>query len=207
MLDKFGGTFLSEDGDDTIYDYLHGRYGERLFLLHDHKYRDSAKLFERFFMKYIGDDKLSITSSHTGRMLWVLDEIDKIQGDFGLTQAVTLGRQFGLQVIVSVQSMESLYAIAPDFYGEHLTNAAMSGFSEIAAFHPGDAHTIQTLQTLFGKQRRQTLTMPLSRYDKPVITTEELPIVEDSDFASLDIGECYIKIRSAPPERVRIIPK
>ena len=207
VLDKFGGTFLSEDGDDTIYDYLHGRYGERLFLLHDHKYRDSAKLFERFFMKYIGDDKLSITSSHTGRMLWVLDEIDKIQGDFGLTQAVTLGRQFGLQVIVSVQSMESLYAIAPDFYGEHLTNAAMSGFSEIAAFHPGDAHTIQTLQTLFGKQRKQTLTMPLSRYDKPVITTEELSIVEDSDFASLDIGECYIKIRSAPPERVRIIPK
>lgn len=207
VLDKFGGNFLSEDGDDTIYDYLHGRYGYRLFLLHDHKYRDSSKLFERFFMKYIADEKLSMTSCHTGRMLWVLDEIDKIEGDFGLTQAVTLGRQFGLQSVISTQSLESLYAIAPDFHGEHLTNAAMSGLGMYAAFHPGDAHTIQTLQTLFGKEQKQTLTMPLSRYDRPTITMEVRPIVEDSDFASLDVGECYVKIKSARPERVRIIPK
>lgn len=207
VLDKFGSSFLSADGDDTIYDYLHGRYGRRLFLLHDHKYRDSAKLFERFFMKYIADEKLSMTSCHTGRMLWILDEIDKIEGDFGLTQAVTLGRQFGLQSVISTQSLESLYAIAPDFHGEHLTNAAMSGLGMYAAFHPGDAHTIQTLQTLFGKEQKQTLTMPLSRYDRPTITTEVRPIVEDSDFASLDVGECYVKIKSARPERVRIIPK
>ena len=205
VLDKFGGNFLSEDGDDTIYDYLHGRYGERLFMIHDHKSRSSSKLFEHYFMKYIGDDKLSITSSHHGRMVWILDEVDKIGGDFGLTQAVTLGRGYGLQVIVSTQSLESLYAIAPDFYGEHLTNASISGFGTFAAFHPGDAHTIQTLQTLFGKQRRRIMTMPLSRYDKPTVTTENLPIVDDEDFASLGIGECYIKIRSAVPERVRII--
>lgn len=207
VLDKFGGSFLSEDGDDTIYDYLHGRYGHRLFLLHNHKYRDSAKLFERFFMKYIADEKLSMTFCHTGRMLWVLDEIDKIEGDFGLTQAVTLGRQFGLQVVVSTQSLESLYAIAPDFHGEHLTNAAMSGLGMYAVFHPGDAHTIQTLQTLFGKEQKQTMNMPLSRYDRPTITMEVRSIVEDSDFASLDVGECYVKIKSARPERVRIIPK
>lgn len=206
-LDKFGGTFLSKDGDDTVYDYLHGRYGHRLFLLHDHKYRDSAKLFERFFMKYIGDEKLSMTSCHTGRMLWVLDEIDKIGGDFGLTQAVTLGRQFGLQSVISTQSLESLYAIAPDFHGEHLTNAAMSGLGVYAVFHPGDAHTIQTLQTLFGKEQKQTMTMSLSRYDRPTVTTEVRPIVEDSDFASLGIGECYVKLRSEAPERVKIIPK
>lgn len=205
VLDKFGGSFLSEDGDDTIFDYLQGRYGHRLFILHDHKYRDSSKLFERFFMKYIGDDKLSMTSLQPGRMVWVLDEIDKIEGDFGLTQAVTLGRQFQLQVIVSTQSLESLYAIAPDLHGEHLTNAAMSGFSMIASFHPGDSHTIQTLQMLFGKTQKQTLVMPLSRYDKPTITTEVRPMVEDQDFASLRIGECYVKIRSDPPARVKII--
>lgn len=47
--------------------------------------------------------------------------------------------------------------------------------------------------------------MPLSRYDKPTIITEQRYIVEDSDFASLNIGECYIKYKSIKPERVKII--
>ena len=47
VIGKFGGSFLSEDGEDTIWDYLHGAYGKRLFLVHDHKKRDSAKLFEQ----------------------------------------------------------------------------------------------------------------------------------------------------------------
>lgn len=205
VLEKFGSSFLSADGDDTIFDYLHGRYGERLFLVHDHKKRNSTKLFERYFLKYIADELLSQTSAFSGSMLWVLDEIDKVEGDFGLTQAVTLGRQFGLQVIVSTQSMESLYAIAPDLHGEHLTNAALSGFSVTAAFHPGDPRTIEILQALYGKRARQTVTMPLSRYDKPIVSTEQRPMVEDGDFASLETGECYIKIRSARPERVRIL--
>lgn len=205
VLEKFGGTFMSEDGEDTIYDYLHGNYGERLFIMHDHKKKNSSKLFERYFLKYIGDEILSQTSAFSGKMVWVLDEIDKIEGDFGLTQAVTLGRQFGLQVLVSTQSMESLYAIAPELYGEHLTNASLSGFGMQAAFHPGDPYTIETLQTLWGRCRKQTITMPLSRYDKPTVITEQRSIVEDSDFASLDTGECYIKIRSSWPERVKIL--
>lgn len=205
VLDKFGGTFLSEDGDDTIYDYMHGRYGERLFILHDHKKRNSSKLFERFFLKYMCDEMLSRSSDFDGQMLWVLDEIDKIEYDFGLTQAVTLGRQFHLQVIVSTQSLESLYAIAPEMQGEHLTNAALAGFPMTVTFHPGDPHTIETMQTLYGKCMKQTVSMPLSRYDKPTVMTQMQPIVEDSDFASLDVGECYVKIRSEKPVRVKII--
>ena len=71
---------------------------------------------------------LSLTSEFHGKMLWVLDEIDKVEHDFGLTQAVTLGQQFGLQVLVSTQSLESLYAVAPEFHGEHLTRAALRDF-------------------------------------------------------------------------------
>ena len=205
VLGKFGGTFLSGNGDDTIYDYLHGRYGSRLFLIHDFKKRDSSRVFELFFLKYMGSDKISVTSMHRGKMLWVLDEIDKIGSDFGLVPIITLCRQFGLQLLISTQSTESLYAIAPTLHAEHLTNAAMSGFAVQVAFHPGDTHTIQTMQTLFGKKRKQTFAMPLSRYDKPTVSHELLPIVEDTEFASLGIGECYIKIRSSPPERVKII--
>ncbi len=205
ILEKFGGSFLSETGGDTIYDYLHGQYGKRLFIIHDHKKRDSSKLFERYFMRRIGDEILSLTSEFTGKMVWVLDEIDKIGYDFGLTQAATLGRQFGLQVIISTQSLESLYAIAPELHAEHLTHALLSGFPVTAAFHPGDPHTIETLQKLYGECMKQTMSMPLSRYDSPIIKTEMRPVVENSDFASLGIGECYIKIGSERPERVKIM--
>jgi len=205
VLGKFGGTFMAADGEDTIHNYLRGAYGERLFMLHDHKKKNSSKLFERYFLKYITDEMLSQTSVFSGRLVMVLDEIDKIEGDFGLTQAVTLGRQFGLQVVVSSQSLESLYAVAPELHGEHLTNASLSGFGISAAFHPGDPHTLQTLQALYGQCTSQTITMPLSRYDKPVVSVRQRPIVEDQDFASLDIGEFYLKIRSARPERVKLL--
>ena len=205
ILSRFGGTFLSEDGDDTIYDFLHGRYDNRLFILHDHKKRDSLKMFEQFFLKYLIDNILSLSSDFKEGLLMCLDEIDKIEYDFGLTQAVTLGRQFGLEIIVSTQSLESLYAIAPDMHGEHLTNAALSGFSMFVCFHVGDPHTINTLQKLFGAQRKVILEMPFSRYDRPAIKTEMLPVVEDMDFASLDIGECYVKYRAEKPRKVKVL--
>lgn len=205
VLSRFGGTFLSRDGDDTIYDYLHGRYGSRLFIIHDHKKRDSLKMFEQFFLKYLVDSLLSLYSDHKDGLFMVLDEIDKVGYDFGLTQALTLGRQFGLEIIVSTQSLESLYAIAPNLYGEHLTNASISGFSMFVSFHAGDPHTINTLQKLFGSERRAIMEMPVSRYDRPVIRSEMRPIVEDADFAGLDVGECYVKYRAEIPRKVKVL--
>ena len=77
VLDKFDGTFLSADGQDTIHDFLHGQYGSRLFLLHDYKSRSSSKLFERYFLAHIGDELLSQSSDLRCGMLWVLDKVDK----------------------------------------------------------------------------------------------------------------------------------
>jgi len=205
ILNRFGGTFLSADGDDTIYDYLHGRYGERLFIIHDHRTRDSLKMFEQFFLKYLVDNLLSLSSGFQKGLLMVLDEIDKVGYDFGLTQAVTLGRQFRLEIVVSTQSLESLYAIAPNMYGEHLTNASLSGFSMIVSFHPGDPHTINTLQKLFGSQRKVIMEMPFSRYDRPAIRSEMRPVVEDSDFTGLAVGECYVKYRAEMPRKVKVL--
>ncbi len=157
-------------------------------------------------MQRIGDEILSQTSGFIGeKMIWILDEIDKIGYNFGLSEAATLGRQFGLQIIVSTQSLESLYAIAPELHGEHITNASLSGFPMIVAFHPGDPHTIETLQKLYGECMKQTIAMPFSRYDSPTVKTEMRPIVENDEFVSLEIGECYIKIGSQKPERVKIL--
>lgn len=206
VLERFGGTFAS-DGEDTIYNYLQGGYGKRLFIAHDHKTKDSAKYFEQFIFKYIGNEMLSQSSDFQGhQMLWILDEIDKLEADIHLTQVITLGRQFGLQTVVSTQSLESLFAIAPEFQGEHTTKAALAGFGMIVAFHPADPFTRQTLQGLYGKRIKQTVTFPLSRYETPRIDTQWQPIVDDHDFASLGIGECYIKLYASDPVRCKILP-
>lgn len=204
---KFGGSFVLADGEDTIFDFLHGAYGKgaRLFILHDYEARDSMKLFEKLFLRKIIDSMMSLSSGINIKMLMVLDEIDKVGYDFGLNDAVTLGRQFGLQILVSTQSIKSLYAIAPEKNGQELMEASLAGYPVLCSFHPGDAYTIETMQKLFGKERIQTMIMPYSRYDKPTVTINEKNIVENQDFANLKIGECYIKYRSAAPVLVKIL--
>lgn len=209
VLETFGGSFESK-GQDTIHEYLHGApgYGRNLFLLHDLATAESSRPFILYFLKKIKDEKMSLSSTIKEPMLWCMDEADKLAdggkaADFGLFQAATLGREYGLQILLTTQSIENLYGLAPSF-NEHIARGGLSGFPVLLSFRPGDATTISTLQTLFGSRRHDITTMPLSRYDHPMVKSEIEPIVSEADFAELDIGEAYIKIKSAPPQKVSI---
>lgn len=204
VLQRFGGCFLS-DGNDTIHDFLHGEYGRRLFFNHDFAMAESIQMFERYFLRKIITEKLSSSSGLYGQpLLMVLDEADKIGYDFGLFNAVTLGRQFGLQCVLSTQSVCNLYSIAPEKHAEHITRASLSGFPVLVTFRPGDTSTIENLQSLFGDTDRAKTTMGLSRSERPetVIVTE--PIVTAEMLQSLGLGECYVKVREAAPVRCKI---
>lgn len=205
VLGKFGGTFMSSNGTDTIHDYLKGIYGKRLFLIYDYQKKDSSNLFFRYFLNKIISERLSQKVDRTKKVLLVLDEIAELEQDFGLMHAVTLGRGNNLQVILSTQSIEKLYCVAPTLHSEHITNAMFAGFPVLVSFLPGDSQTIEMFQKLYGNRQRQIMTVPISRYADSVVKIETEPIVRYEDFASLDIGECYIKIRSAEPERVKIM--
>ncbi len=208
VLEIFGGAFESE-GEDTIHDYLHGVYGRNLFLLHDLATAESSRSFIVYFLKKIKDEKMSLVSSIKEPMLWCMDEADKLAdggkaADFGLFQAATLGREFNLQILLTTQSIENLYGLAPRF-NEHIAKGGLAGFPMVLSFRPGDATTITTLQTLFGSRRHNITTMPISRYDRPIVKSELESIVSEADFASLKTGECYIKIKSEDPRRASII--
>lgn len=205
VLSKFRGTFISDDGEDTIADWLAGKYGSRLFLAYDYSKKDSYGPFARYFLNKIISDRLSFDFDRSKNILLVLDEAAELEQDFGLMQGVTLGRQNGLQVILCTQSFEKLYRIMPDQDKEHMLNATLAGFPTLVAFHPGDPQTMTTLQKLFGNRQNVTVAMPFSRYDKPAVHINTEPIVKDEDFAAMKVGECYIKIREAEPELVRIL--
>lgn len=210
VLEIFGGAFESK-GQDTIHDYLLGAhgYGRNLFLVYDLATAESSRPFILYFLKKIKDEKMSLSSTIIEPMLWCMDEADKLSdsgkaADFGIFQAATLGREYGLQILLTTQSIENLYGLAPGF-NEHIAKGGLSGFPVLISFRPGDATTISTLQTLFGSRRHEITTMPLSRYDHPTVKSEIEPVVSEADFAQLDTGEAYIKIKSAHPQKVSII--
>ena len=210
VLEIFGGAFESK-GQDTIHDYLLGAhgYGRNLFLVYDLATAESSRPFILYFLKKIKDEKMSLSSTFKEPMLWCMDEADKLAdggkaADFGLFQAATLGREYGLQILLTTQSIENLYGLAPGF-NEHIAKGGLSGFPVLISFRPGDATTISTLQTLFGSRRHEITTMPLSRYDHPTVKSEIEPVVSEADFAQLDTGEAYIKIKSTHPQKVSII--
>ena len=209
VLELFGGSFES-DGQDTVHDYLHGAYGRNLFLLHDLAAAESSRPFLVYFLKKIKDEQMSLASPAQAPMLWCMDEADKLAdggraADFGLFQAATLGREYGLQILLTTQSIENLYGLAPGF-NEHIAQGGLAGFPVVLSFRPGDTATIAALQALFGSGRREIMTLPLSRYDSPVVRSELEPLVRDGDFASLKTGEAYVKIRSSVPEKVAFTP-
>lgn len=208
VLQRFAGTFAS-DGEDTIYDFLHGRYGKNLFLVHDLATAQSSRPFILYFLRKIKNEKMSLSSDLNHPMLWCMDEADKLsdgcdKADFGLFQAATLGREYQLQILLSTQSCESLYNLAAN---EHTANAGLAGFPVLVAFRPGDPRTIEVLERVYGSERKTITTMPISRYDHPITRTEVEPIVTELDFASLKIGEAYVKIRQARPQKVSFVLK
>lgn len=210
VLEIFGGSFESK-GEDTIHDYLHGAYGKNLFLLHDLATAESSRPFILYFLKKMKNEKMSLMSAVKEPMLWCMDEADKLSdggkaADFGLFQAATLGREYGLQILLTTQSVENLYGLAPDF-NEHITRGGLAGFPVVLSFRSGDSTTISTLQTLFGLRRHDITTMPLSRYDHPTVKSECECIVSEEDLVSLKTGEAYIKIKSSVPQKVSIMLK
>lgn len=209
VLGRFSSEdYISEEGTDTIADFLGGKYGNRLFLAYDYAKKDSHSSFFRYFLKKIITDKLSYQSSRRQPVWLILDEIcDLDGGDFGLVPGLTLGREYGLDIWLITQSVSKLHNILPPNQGDHALMAALSGIPVHICFQPGDGYTIETYQQLFGKKTRQTVSMSLSRLDKATVSAELVPIVGDEEFASLGTGEFYAKLFAAEPVRLIYHPE
>lgn len=206
VTQRFIGPFQSADGQDTVQDFVNGLYGKRLHLVYDYSKQASSNVFFRLILRKLTEFKLSQkTVNRSKKFLLVLDEASLLECDFGLVNAALLGRGNNLQIILSTQSLEKLYCIAPQLNCEHNTNALLSGFPTTISFAPGDAETINKLQAMFGNKKKQIINMPLSRYSAPITEIINEPIVTAEDLSSLDIGECYVKIRNTEPECVKII--
>lgn len=207
VLEMFSGSFEMA-GEDTIHDWLNGKYGRNLFFLYDLASAEVSRPFFLYYMKKIKDYKLSNTEMSAPPILMVLDELDKMadsgkSADWGLFQAANLGREYGLQILLTTQSVENLYGLSSDF-NEHITTGGLAGFPYLISFRPGDPTTISTLQSLYGSEYKEHLILPASRYADPTVKCELEPVVTDAEFASLDTGDCIVKIMSHRPQKVHI---
>ena len=163
---------------------------------------------EQYFLKRITNMMLGSETTIGGDLLMVLDEVDKTRArEFPLAKLATLGRDVNgkrTQILLSTQSFESLFAVAEEG-NEHDIRSLLAGFPIIANFNPGmDATTRDLLKAAYGNHIVQKIITPLSRYDRPIVEMKEEPYVKDQDFASLGIGEMYIKVEAERPYRVKI---
>lgn len=207
VLENFSGSFAM-NGTDTIHDWLAGKYGRNLFFRYDLASAEISRPFFLYYMKKIKDYKLSNTAGTSAPILMVLDELDKMTdggktADWGLFQAANLGREYGLQILLTTQSVSNLYGLSTDF-NEHITTGGLAGFPYLVSFRPGDPETISTLQTLYGSDYREHIIFPASRYGEPTVRCEMEPLVTEAEFASLETGDCIVKILSHRPQRVHI---
>lgn len=206
-IERFCGSF-ELDGEDTLLDWLNGRFGQNLFFLYDLVSAESCRPFFLYYLKKLSDLKMSNGKRITEPILMVLDEVDKLSfgnktADFGLFRAANLGRELGLQLLVTTQSMESLYCLSPNF-NEHITNGGLAGFPYLISFRAGDPTTLETLQRLYGSEHKERVVMPASRYTEPVVKVEKEPIITDNEIASLGTGDCIVKLQSHRPQKVHL---
>ena len=194
LLELFDGNF-SAGGEDTIADYISGAYGARLFLEYDYNRKESSNAMFRFFLNKLIRHKLGRNCDKSQKVVLFLDEIAVLGGDFGLMDAVTIGAGNGLQVVVVTQSLEKLYCVAPQLNNEHITNASHAGFASFVTFHPGDAETIEKMADIFGEEEFQRISFGMSRYQEPGSEIIRQNRVTSDQFATLNVGEFYAKIK------------
>lgn len=204
MLDLFGGNFCTE-GNDTISDFVNGKYGRHLFLEYDYGRKASSNAFFRYVLHRLIQSKLSQNTNRKQKIIMILDEAAVLNGEFGLMDGLTIGAGNGLQIILVSQSVEKLYCIAPQFNNQHITNASLSGFASIITFHPGDPESIQKLQALFGQEYRQRVVLGLSRYETPHSMVQLENIISTEELQNLGLGECFVKVKNLKPKHVKII--
>lgn len=203
------GTFR-ERGEDTIWEFLHSTGGNditRICICHEEGSK-SSYVMEQYFLRKIVNMMLGSEETIAGDLLMVLDEVDKTRvKEFPLAKLATLGRDVNgkrVQLLLSTQSFESLFAVAEDG-NEHDIRALLTGFPVILSFNPGmDATTRDILKTAYGNHIVQKITTPLSRYNCPIVEMKEEAWVRDQDFSSLSVGQTYVKIQSERPYRVQI---
>ncbi len=203
------GTF-TEPGEDSIWDFLHSTGKKdvtRICICHEEGSK-SSYIMEQYFLKRITNMMLGSETSISGDLLMVLDEVDKTRArEFPLAKLATLGRDVNgkrTQLLLSTQSFECLFTVAEEG-NEHDIRSLLAGFPVIASFNPGmDATTRDLLKAAYGNHLVQKITTPISRYDRPIVEMKEESWVKDQDFASLSVGQMYIKIQSEYPYRVQI---
>lgn len=203
------GSFI-EPGEDSIWDFLHSTGKSdvtRICICHEEGSK-SSYIMEQFFLKKITNMMLGSETSISGDLLMVLDEVDKTRArEFPLAKLATLGRDVNgkrTQLLLSTQSFECLFTVAEEG-NEHDVRSLLAGFPVIASFNPGmDATTRDLLKAAYGNHLVQKIITPISRYDRPIVEMKEEPWVKDQDFASLSVGQMYIKIQSEHPYRVQI---
>jgi len=124
----------NEDGQSTI------------FILNDTKNQELNSIRISVFIDSMVKTLLSMTQSKTRRIYFLIDEMGSLKKMDSIVQAASLGRSYGISLIMGVQDQAKLEAV----WGKELTTSIVSNTSSKFILRAGDATTAEICSKIIG---------------------------------------------------------
>lgn len=125
----------------------------------------------------------------------VIDELKMLPHLLFLENALSFGRSQGVKVIAAVQNIDQLY----DVYGADGGKCLASGFQLATCFRTNNQSTREYAQGICGTALKETTYLSADGKSKSDLRTSR--VVDDWDFATLDLGEAFVFAPFSEPFR------
>lgn len=183
---------FTEDGFDTIYEFITSNDCEKMFLLYDYASRDDSDFIFSILFNLIISYKLSINSINSTIPVYMfLDEISVMNIEIDLQFASNIGMSRGLKVYIAIQSIELLLAV----YGESKAKAILEGFNNYVVFKVNQKNTKEYVKSVIGMDIDSLLiSLPISRRDKVTYQMTTRNLITDETINDLNVGVALVKV-------------
>lgn len=116
----------------------------------------------------------------------VIDELKMLPHLLFLENALSFGRSQGVKVIAAVQNVDQLY----DVYGTDGGKCLASGFQFVTCFRTNNQSTREYIQGIYGAALKEISYLSSDGKSKSDLRTSG--VVDDWDFATLELGEAFV---------------
>lgn len=190
----FVGNFAKKGGL-SIRELIKNKGGKVIFIEYDLSFGSTLTPIYKMLIDLAIKQALCRKESERGNVYFVLDEFRLLPKLTYIDNGVNFGRSLGAKFIVGVQNVGQI----TDAYGKDAGESLLSGFSTQFCFHVNNEPSGNYIKGLYGKN------LKLQTFNQSVQTKgvsdqlRESYVIEDSDIASLGVGQAIVGIMNYPP--------
>ena len=193
--------FFREEGRLGMRPSIRSKGGKTIFICYDPAHGTMLRPVYAALVDLCLKEVLS-RSENEGNVYLLLDGIASFPRLPHLEDALLLGRNKGLKLIVSAVGVSQLL----HSYGEAGTQSLLCGFGTTIAFRLHDRRSREYVKGLYGRHRVVEMFTSSVQVRGTVEQVMDQFIIEDEDVTALQTGECIIATMHYPPFWFRLKP-